>query len=104
MSRSVFPSRDMLLVAGLLVTSFATGIAAGELTRPTDDMKNEARALMVLCHDDYVRLCSKVLPGGGRILTCLKENGAALSEDCAAALPRADALKADAEAAGVMPK
>lgn len=39
------------------------------------------------CRDDARKLCSKVQPGGGRAVACLKEHEADLSPACKAALP-----------------
>ncbi|KIZ42330.1 hypothetical protein OO17_13080 [Rhodopseudomonas palustris] len=38
------------------------------------------------CEPDYRRLCSGVMPGGGRVLKCLNEHRDALSEPCRQAL------------------
>ena len=67
-------------------------------------MRSEAMALMQACRADYQRLCSDVVPGGGRILACLHLHAGALSAACAQAMPRADALKDSAAAAGVQPR
>jgi hypothetical protein len=53
---------------------------------------------------DFEQLCRDVQPGGGRILGCLSANAGKLSPSCRSALPQAQALAAQATAAGVMPK
>jgi hypothetical protein len=70
----------------------------------TQQMRNEALSLMQVCRGDYDRLCSGVVPGGGRILACLHLHASQLSPGCAQAMPRAEALKDSAVTAGVMPK
>ena len=67
-------------------------------------MRSEALALLQLCRADSDRLCAGVVPGGGRILACLQGQMSQLSPACAQAMPRAEALKNGATAAGVMPK
>jgi hypothetical protein len=67
-------------------------------------MRSEALALVQVCRADSDRLCSGVVPGGGRILACLQGQMSQLSPACAQAMPRAEALKNGAIAAGVMPK
>ena len=67
-------------------------------------MRGEAIALMQVCRGDYDRLCAGVRPGGGRVLACLQSHTNQLSIACGQAMPRAQALKDSAAAAGVMPK
>jgi hypothetical protein len=67
-------------------------------------MRSEAIALMQVCRGDYDRLCTGVIPGGGRVLACLQDHASQLSAACGQAMPRAQALKDSAAAAGVMPK
>lgn len=67
-------------------------------------MRADAIAIMSLCRADYERLCANVRPGSGRILACLQQHPDDLSAQCGPAIPRAEKLKADATAAGVMPK
>ena len=45
-----------------------------------------------------------VQPGGGRVLACLQNRADQLSAACGQAMPRAQALKDSAAAAGAMPK
>ncbi|WKA29249.1 cysteine rich repeat-containing protein [Bradyrhizobium roseum] len=67
-------------------------------------MRSEAKTLMLVCRSDYDRLCAGVQPGGGRILACLHEHSHQLSAACGQAMPRADALRNSAAAAGAIPK
>ena len=43
------------------------------------------------CAADFQKLCADVMPGGGRIVTCLREHAASLSEACRAAIDEAAA-------------
>jgi hypothetical protein len=49
----------------------------------------EAIAILRLCGVDQRALCPNVPPGGGRVISCLAENAAALSPSCYAALSAA---------------
>jgi hypothetical protein len=84
-------------------------VAAGSLPAVAQapappQMRSEAMAIMALCRSDYDRLCSGVRPGGGRILACLQSHAGALSPACGRAMPRAQVLKDNAAAAGVLPR
>lgn len=93
-----------LTVAGLALVSAAYLVAASAQTQVPPQMRGEAMTLMQVCRGDYDRLCAGVQPGGGRVLACLHEHSHQVSAACGQALPRADALKNSATAAGVMPK
>jgi hypothetical protein len=84
--------------------TFAANLPAHAQSQPTPQMRSEAMALMQVCRGDYDRLCGSVTPGGGRVLACLQSNVSRLSAACAQAMPRAEALKSSATAAGAMPK
>lgn len=49
-------------------------------------VREKSRETKKACKADYKKLCKDVKPGEGRILKCLKENEAQLSEGCKAAL------------------
>ena len=93
-----------LAVAGLALVSAAYLVAASAQTQVPPQVRGEAMTLMQVCRGDYDRLCAGVQPGGGRVLACLHEHSHQVSAACGQALPRADALKNSATAAGVMPK
>jgi hypothetical protein len=48
------------------------------------ERRGEARDAMRACHGDVQKLCKDVKPGEGRILECLKQHQAELSQGCAA--------------------
>lgn len=93
-----------LALAGLALVSAAYLVAASAQTQVPPQMRGEAMTLMQVCRGDYDRLCAGVQPGRGRVLACLHEHSHQVSAACGQALPRADALKNSATAAGVMPK
>ena len=102
--------------AALVALAGLAGLAAGapasaqtrlkiELqTQVTPQMRAEAMAIMQACRADYDRLCSDVIPGGGRILACLRANILELSPGCLQAIPEAERLANHAVSAGIMPK
>ncbi|WP_245257980.1 cysteine rich repeat-containing protein [Rhodomicrobium vannielii] len=53
--------------------------------------------LKEVCKADYSRFCSDVMPGGGRIIACLKSHEKDLQPSCAAGLKERDANKAGAQ-------
>ena len=57
------------VVLGLLATSAGSAMAQTEAERKA-------------CQADYETYCKGTLPGGGRIIACLKKEQAKLSESC----------------------
>ena len=43
-------------------------------------------AVEAACNADYKKLCNNVVPGGGRIIACMKEKDSQLSAGCRTAL------------------
>jgi len=100
------PSCAPRLWAAIMIVAtpaLAASEAGAQQTVPVQYRK-EAIALMQSCRADHDRLCSGVVPGGGRILACLQNHAADLSAACAQSLPRAQALRDNAVAAGALPK
>lgn len=93
-----------LALAGLALASAAFLVAASAQTQVSPQMRGEAMTLMQICRGDYDRLCAGVQPGGGRVIACLQNQADQLSAACGQAMPRAQALKDSAAAAGAMPK
>lgn len=77
MSRTVAGLFARSLLALWLAASATIGFAAD----PADAPGAQA------CQADARKLCPGARPGGGRVLGCLKEREAELSERCKAALP-----------------
>jgi Cysteine rich repeat len=101
LSLASFPTRTLAALAVVTIAVPATSYAQ---TQPPLELRSEALALVQLCRADADRLCAGVVPGGGRVLACLKGQISQLSPGCAQAMPRAEALKNGAIAAGVLPK
>jgi hypothetical protein len=102
---SIFaPSRAMRALAVVAFTAMAMPASSNAQAQVPPQMRSEALALVQLCRADSDRLCAGVVPGGGRILACLKGQISQLSPPCAQAMPRAEVLKNGAVAAGVLPK
>jgi hypothetical protein len=69
-------------------------LAAPMLARAQDDEKTGGgRTLHGACHEDVQRLCAGVQPGGGRILACMREHAADLSQTCREAIDKARAAR-----------
>ena len=104
MPRFSLSAIPVLALAGLAAVSAALPVAASAQAQVPTQLRSEAIALMQVCRGDYDRLCTGVIPGGGRVLACLQDHASQLSAACGQAMPRAQALKDRAAAAGVMPK
>ena len=100
---AIIKPRRLQLTPVVLAVAITSGSALAQ-TQLSPTMKAEAKSLAQLCRADFDKLCPNVRPGGGRILACLESHAVELTPQCQAALPQADALKAKAEAAGVLPK
>jgi hypothetical protein len=104
MPRFSVSSIPVLALAGLASVSAALPVVSSAQAQVPPQMRSEAIALMRVCRGDYDRLCAGVMPGGGRVLACLQNHPNQLSTACGQAMPRAQALKDSAAAAGAMPK
>ncbi len=91
-------------VIGVAVVCASIPMPAAAQAQVPPEMRSEAMMLMSVCRSDYDRLCSGVMPGGGRILACLQSHARALSRQCGQVMGRAQALKDKAAAAGVLPR
>lgn len=91
-------------LAALALTTVAMPLPSNAQSQIPPQIRSEALALVQVCRADSDRLCAGVVPGGGRILACLQGQMSQLSPACAQAMPRAEALRNGAIAAGVMPK
>jgi len=65
-------------------SSLVLGAALGVLSPPTlaQSQLLETWDVARACASDLVRYCAGVMPGGGRIKACMKENMAQLSPSC----------------------
>jgi hypothetical protein len=59
-------------------------------TTPLATAQQIPQELERACRADYQRLCRGVFPGGGRILQCLRDKAAQVSDPCKAALAKAE--------------
>jgi hypothetical protein len=64
-------------LAGLAVLLAATAPASA-------DANSRRQQIRTACASDYKRFCMTVMPGGGRLLACLSQHAAELSQPCAA--------------------
>jgi hypothetical protein len=71
-------------VRATLAAASLIGLLA--LTLSLASAQQDRGALQEACQADYRRLCPTVTAGGGRILKCLNENLASLSEPCKQAI------------------
>jgi hypothetical protein len=82
------------LFAGLLAASWPEAGSAQDTV-----VRARQREAMMACAEDRARFCGNVLPGGGRIIACVRANADKLSQRCfqamtAWALAQANAIRA----------
>ena len=58
-----------------------------KMTKAGEKMRAGMEKKMAACKDDAKKLCADVKTGGGKLLGCLREHEAELSDDCKTALP-----------------
>ena len=97
-----FTAIKIALVTGVAIAP-GVGFANAE-TQPPADMTAQARTLAKMCRSDARQFCASIQPGGGRIVACLEERKAELTEDCRSALAKASELRAKATASGGLPQ
>ena len=78
----------------VLTTLLAAGTFAADSTANRGNVRNGP------CKADVEKLCSKVEPGGGRIIACLKQNNGMVSDSCKASLENLRARRAAAASTG----
>ena len=61
--------------------------AAGALgpVKPNPELKQARRAMRQACAEDIRTLCAGFVPGGGKIMMCLRSSGEQVSDGCKAA-------------------
>ncbi len=74
----------MRLSLSLLLIALGS-FAAPALALPGNQIPDEVKEK---CKADYAKLCSGVMPGGGRILACFQAHKDEVSPDCRDALSR----------------
>lgn len=89
------PRRSRLALGAVALGVCVSGAADAQQPLPP-----ELQQQVQSCRPDAVRLCTGVLPGGGRIFACLKAKApTALSPACRDALAKVSALQSRAKAA-----
>lgn len=73
-------TRTVLALAAVVALWSGVALAA--------DPQPQAPGPRSACRPDVDKLCPGVQPGGGRIIDCLKQNEAQVSDPCKAALAR----------------
>lgn len=76
--------------AWLAFLAATAGPTAASAQEQTQTQRNGA---IHACREDSVRLCSEILPGGGRILACLQSHPSDLSPDCKGLLAKFLAMR-----------
>jgi hypothetical protein len=61
---------------------FAAAVTTFFVLSITPVSARQSAAIMRACTGDVLRLCGGILPGGGRIKTCMKRNIKRLSAPC----------------------
>jgi Cysteine rich repeat len=69
----------MVRIAILALALSVVGVASAVAQQPTAEQR-------AACDGDFKKLCSTVMPGGGRILKCLSDQKEKVSDACRKAL------------------
>jgi hypothetical protein len=91
-----------LIGIAIFIVGFVFGVSANSETVPEatpagkhthmketkDAMKAAMKDVKEACHADVEKLCAEVKPGHGRIIKCMKEHQAELSETCKAEIEK----------------
>jgi hypothetical protein len=77
--------REAMTYLPIVLAGLAIGVAlpAGSAFAQADRLPPKVREM---CESDYRKFCAATLPGGGRILACMRSNSARLADACRAAL------------------
>src|SRR5258708_1304707 len=70
--------------------AFELGDAAASVQTTADTLKDG----LIACKTEIAGVCGKVVPGQGRIASCLLENKSTVSSGCAEAIKKVEALAA----------
>ncbi len=68
----------------LLIATYCCGVAPAR-SAPGNQIPDDVKEK---CKSDYSRLCSNVMPGGGRIIACFQAHKDEVTPDCRDALAK----------------
>jgi hypothetical protein len=71
----------------------AIAVLAASLAAPVAAQDAPTPAQREACMPDYQKFCASVLPGGGRILRCLREHSVEIGDRCRMAISAANVAK-----------
>lgn len=103
MSRFSFVLTSLFAISGLVMLINIWTEAAPAHAQVSEELRARANAIKAACRKDYERLCAGTLPGGHRIMSCLRDHAGSLSPDCAQGLAMAKAYKDRANGTADLP-